>query len=245
MLNLLNQGWIGSLIGLFGILFAIYSHYKNRKVNELTYTFKSERVVGKNDKAPEDIEIIFKGKSVERVTNTQMTVWNSGNVTIEGKNIVEKDPVRVVISEGQEIISATILEKSSDANDFIIRIDEKNPNILEVKFDYLDASDGAVIEILHTDDKNFYKLKGSIKGLKSFYSFSTLEAPSVRLLPFFTLLVVSLLGVASAYAIIDIVSSDTFSIIMLIINILALLFATINFVFLRNKRRKKPKKLII
>ncbi|MFZ4847414.1 hypothetical protein ACOYX7_17310 [Enterococcus casseliflavus] len=245
MFNLLNQGWIGSLIGLFGILFAIYSHYINRKVNELTYTVKSERVVGKNDKAPEDIEIIFKGKSVERVTNTQMTVWNSGNVTIEGKNIVEKDPVRIEISEGQEIISATILEKSSDANDFIIKIDENNPNMLEVKFDYLDASDGAVIEILHTDNKNFYKLKGSIKGLKSFYSFSTLKAPPLvaRIAPLYTLLVASILGLASLM--IDTSFSDVITIIMLIVNILALLVVIIDFVLLRNKRRKKPKKLII
>ncbi|MEC3615201.1 hypothetical protein [Bacillus stercoris] len=242
MLNFLNQGWIGSLIGFIGVLFALYSHYKNRKINELTYTFKSERVVGKNDKAPEDIEIIFKGKSVERVTNTQMTVWNSGNVTIEGKNIVEKDPLRIEISEGQEIISATILKKSRDANDFIIKIDENNPNILEVKFDYLDASEGAVIEILHTDNKNFYKLKGSIKGIKPFNSFPTYESSSIRILPYFTLLVVSVLGIGVA---INTASSNTITIMMLILNILGLLVTTINFVFLKNKRRKKPKKLII
>ncbi|MEC1268956.1 hypothetical protein P9C27_10465 [Bacillus vallismortis] len=243
MFNFFNQGWIGSLIGFIGILFALYSHYKNRKVNELTYTFKSERVVGKNNKAPEDIEIIFKGKSVERVTNTQMTVWNSGNVTIEGKNIVEKDPVRIEISEGQEIISATILEKSNDANDFNIKIDENNSNILEVKFDYLDSSDGAVIEILHTDNKNFYKLKGSIKGLKSFNSFSSFESPSVRLAPLFTLLVLSILGIT--IMMINISHSSFITYVVLILNILMLLISIINFVLIRNNRRKKPKKLII
>ncbi|WP_121642607.1 hypothetical protein [Bacillus vallismortis] len=245
MINIFNQGWVGTLIGLIGILLAFYFHKVSKKVNELTYTFKTERVVGKNNKTPEDIEIVFRGKPVERVTNTQITVWNSGNVTIEGKNIVEKDPLRILISEGQEIISATILEKSRDANDFIIKTDENNPHILEVEFDYLDAQDGAVIEILHTDNENSFELKGSIKGLKSFNLFTRNNKTS-RLIPFTllnTMVVAVLLNIIILYQK-EPVDND-YSFLTVVFSSISLILSIITYFLSRKNKRKMPKNLQI
>lgn len=167
MLNFFNQGWVGAVIGIVGVLIAIYTYKRSAIGPRLVYQWKSLKIIGKNEKTPDEIEIFYKGIKVPRIIKTQIIVWNSGNKTIDGVSIVRNDPLRFEFSESEEIISASILKTTKEVNkcEIIQSIDENGENTLFLHFDYLDPQDGVCIEILHTDINRYPEFLGSIKGI--------------------------------------------------------------------------------
>ncbi|GED04424.1 hypothetical protein [Bacillus atrophaeus] len=171
-IDLFSQGWVGSLIGIIGIIFAVYSYSKGKIKRDFAYLLSTRRVVGKDNFAAKDIEINIKGKSIKTLDNTIIKIRNNGNETINGQDISAKDPIRFEVNSGEEIISATILNQTKLTNDISIKHSSNEPNILHIEFDYLDPGDGTAIEVLHTDNKGPHDIKGTIKGIKSFKNYT-------------------------------------------------------------------------
>lgn len=161
-IKLINQGWVGILIGA---IVAIIAHKRASLGPRLVYQWSSLKVIGTDKDIPDDIRIIFKGIEVPRVIKTNIIIWNSGNKMLDGKNRVQGDPLRLEFNANEEIISANIITKTKEVNGFEIVQDKKNPNILYFEFDYLDPKDGASIEVIHTDIDRYPKVKGVIKGM--------------------------------------------------------------------------------
>jgi hypothetical protein len=80
-------------------------------------------------------------------------MWNMGNTTLRREQIVTADPLRVVTSEGSQILEVRVLSRTRQVNDFkcSIRVSSAG-NETECTFDYLDSGDGALLEIIHTGD---------------------------------------------------------------------------------------------
>ncbi|MCY8484294.1 hypothetical protein MOC97_02105 [Bacillus atrophaeus] len=175
-MDFFSQGWVGSLIGIIGIIIGIfisfYFYSKGKIKRDFAYLLNTRRVVGKDNFAAEDVEITVKGKSVNTLDNTIIKIRNNGNQTINGQDISAKDPIRFEVSSGEEIISATILNQTKFTNDISIKHSANEFNVLYIEFDYLDPGDGAAIEVLHTDNKGPLDIKGTIKGVKSFKYYS-------------------------------------------------------------------------
>ncbi|MBJ8205611.1 hypothetical protein JDS91_30785 [Bacillus cereus] len=161
-----NQGWVGSFIGILGIVIALITTLIASKAKKrLVYQCKSLKVIGTDSITPNEIEITYKGKKVPRVIMTKITIWNVGKETINGSDIVNDDNLRLEIDKNEEIISLNIINKTRDVNKFTSFLDAKSNNTAILTFDYLDPNDGVTLEILHTDWKWNPKIKGSIKGL--------------------------------------------------------------------------------
>lgn len=160
-----NQGWVGSLIGIIGILVAIITFKASKTAKRLVYQSETLKIIGKDSITLDEIEITYKKKQVPRVIKTTITIWNSGKETINGFDIIEDDKLRIELNEDKEIISLNLIQKTRTVNKFNAILDENNNNKAILTFDYLDPNDGIVLEILHTDSKWQPKLKGSIKGL--------------------------------------------------------------------------------
>ncbi|QAW01710.1 hypothetical protein ES969_17640 [Bacillus subtilis] len=180
-IDLFSQGWVGSLIGVIGIIIGIfisfYFYSKGKIKRDFAYLLNTRRVVGKDNFATEDIEITVKGKSVNKLVNTIIKIRNNGNQTINGQDTSVKDPIRFEVSSDEEIISASILNQTKFTNDISVKHNANELNILYIEFDYLDPGDGAAIEVLHTDNTGPHEIKGTIKGVNSFknYTDNTLE----------------------------------------------------------------------
>lgn len=160
-----NQGWVGSLIGIIGILVAIITFKASKTAKRLVYQSETLKIIGKDSITLDEIEITYKKKQVPRVIKTTITIWNSGKETINGSDIVEDDKLRIELNEDKEIISLNLIQKTRTVNKFNAILDKNNNNKAILTFDYLDPNDGIILEILHTDSKWQPKLKGSIKGL--------------------------------------------------------------------------------
>lgn len=165
LFNFFNQGWVGAVIGILGVLIAIYTYKRTKIGPRLVYQLDSLKVIGKDGRTPEEITIYYKGIKVPRIIKTTIIIWNSGTKTIDGVNIVKNDPLRLEFSDEEEIIAATILKRTKEVNEFEITSSSEQRNVLNIDFEYLDPKDGVSIEILHTDVRRYPVFKGSIKGM--------------------------------------------------------------------------------
>lgn len=168
-LKVLNLGWVGSLIGLVGLIGLVITFflYRASRVGPRpAYQYQALRLIGREEQTlPEEVTIHFRDKKVQRLTKTRIILWNSGRATLNGKNIVADDPLRLEFSEDSEVLSAQVLNFTRQANKFTVNIHPHCPNQVMCSFDYLNVGDGAAIELLHTDEKRYPKVQGSIRGV--------------------------------------------------------------------------------
>jgi hypothetical protein len=162
-----SQSWVGALLGILaGFLIAFFFYRASRVGARPSYQFKALRLIAKDERAlPEEMEILFKGVSVPRLTKTHVIFWNSGKAMLDGKQIIDADPLRLEFSKDAQVLRARIAKATRDTNEFEIKINDKSPNEVVCQFDYLDVGDGAVIELLHTDEERYPKVQGTIRGV--------------------------------------------------------------------------------
>jgi hypothetical protein len=158
-----NQGWIGLLIGVVSIAVAYVLYRRSLLRPSLAFFSSSIQVTGVNSPLVSGIEIFFRGKKVETVTQSTIIIYNAGNTTIDGDRIVNSDPLRIVTCEGSEILEAAIADVTRKVNSFSIAPSEQQHNEAICAFDYLDTSDGALIKVLHTGGKA--TVAGTVRGM--------------------------------------------------------------------------------
>lgn len=165
----INKGWVGSLIGLVGIVLGIvgiFSYRISKSVAKPSYQKSSLRLIGrKEDNLPNDVTVTYKGNIVERLTKTTLVLWNNGTETLEGSNVVSKDPLCIAFGDDDKILSWKILKITKETNGFDIQILKECQNKLVFSFEYLDPKDGVVIELLHDSVQRYPIISGTIKGL--------------------------------------------------------------------------------
>jgi len=166
LIEFLSQGWVGSLIGIIGIVIGYILYRASLIGPRPVFQYRSLNLIEKEKQAlPSDVEIFFRGKKVSRLTKTYIIFWNSGKSTLYGKDIVDDDPLRFSFGKDAEILRARIPKITKKMNKFEARINPKSPNEVIINFDYLDPNDGAVIEILHTSIQRTPECKGTIRGV--------------------------------------------------------------------------------
>ncbi|RXJ80514.1 hypothetical protein [Arcobacter sp. F2176] len=167
ILNFINQGWVGTSIGIIGIIIgAILSYRFSIKKPIPAYQEHSLEIIRKNQlELSKDIKILFNEQQVDNLTKIQIVFWNHGTDTLRIENIVKDDPLLFKFSQDAIILSSKIIKKSRDINKSFIKNSESDLNIAYFGFDYLDQNDGIVFEIIHTDIKSYPEVKGTFKGI--------------------------------------------------------------------------------
>ncbi len=155
------MGFIGAVVGVLGTILVAYL-FSSR--SRLATQINSLELVGRNSALPAGIEFFFKGAKVPKVTLSRIAIWNFGNTTLRGDQIVESDPLRIVTSEGSAILEATTLKCTRSVNDFLVFPRQGIQNEVVCKFDFLDPRDGASIEIIHTGSDKL-EVMGTLRGV--------------------------------------------------------------------------------
>jgi hypothetical protein len=111
------------------------------------------------------ITVQYNGQDVPQVTRTRITFWNAGKKTLDGADVVEGYPIRFLFSnEASKVLDVSMLKVTNIENQFSAMSDDKDAAV-RFDFDYLDFKQGAVVEILHTDESWRVRSSGTIKGL--------------------------------------------------------------------------------
>jgi hypothetical protein len=160
--DFLNQNWLGTAIGLIGIIIGVVVAYAYKARPRLAARKNTLELVGANAVLPDEIEFLFRGNKVPKVTMSRVAIWNIGNTTVHGGQIVASDPLRIITSAESTILDATIRQRTRSVNDFSCVLRQGTTNEIECRFDYLDPGDGALIQVIHTGDDEL-KILGTMR----------------------------------------------------------------------------------
>lgn len=158
---------IGVIIGLVGLVAAFLFYRLSRVGSRLVYQSRAVELIGKVKPAlPEEVEILYKKKSVPRLMRTHIILWNSGKATLNGEDIVQDDKLRLEFSKDTQVLRVHALKETrKKVNKFTAEVNPDHPNKVIFSFAYLDEGDGVTLEILHTDKEGYPKVQGNIRGL--------------------------------------------------------------------------------
>ncbi|HEY5433421.1 MAG TPA: hypothetical protein VIL06_08470, partial [Coriobacteriia bacterium] len=129
----------------------MFFYYRSRRVSRLGYQHDDVTLVGTKRAAfPSEVEIRFAGATVPRITSSRFVLWNAGNTTLHGSDIVENDPLRVELREAGTILKVTVSKTHRDVNALRVDVLTSVPASANIVFDFLDPRDGARFEVLHS-----------------------------------------------------------------------------------------------
>lgn len=165
--NFFNQGWVGSLIGIIGIVLGIvgiFSFKVAKSSAKPVYQKSSLKLLGRQeDNLPPEVCVTYKGREVERLTKISIVIWNKGTEVLDGDCIVEADPITLKFPNGSQVLSYKLLKVSKETNGF--SVEQVSDSCLRINFKYLDPNDGATIELLHDSEQIYPDFQGTMKGI--------------------------------------------------------------------------------
>ena len=157
------EQWFGIASFAGGVLVSYIFYKKACKEKKPVYTITSNKMIVNSVSEFGSLKILYDNQEVPNVTATDVVFWNDGKETIQFDDIASADPIRIAVTEPNEILTARLLNLSSPANKFWI--EQKNKTSAEVHFEYLDKGQGGFFQILHTGIRpDDLQLLGSIKG---------------------------------------------------------------------------------
>jgi hypothetical protein len=165
-LDLLAPGWVGSIIGLLGIVAAVVTYFLTRQRSLLAYRYAGERLLGlSTDGLPADITVQYRGQNIPRLTRTLVVFWNRGEKTILAEDVVPSDPLRLKLAGEGTVLAATVLRSSRDVCGVDVGLLAEESSAVSLSFAFLDKADGAVVEVLHTSEERSLRFSGTVRGL--------------------------------------------------------------------------------
>jgi hypothetical protein len=168
---------IGGLIGAFVsavISYVFFMLQARRDAASLAFQSSSVDVVTPSEEEVGglELEVLFKGARIPRLTRTRMALWNAGWATVEGADISENDPLRIRLRDGPmrvEILDVRLVRATREAIAFSAEV---RKGTCFVNFDFLDRHDGVVLDLLHTGSATGRpSIDGVIKGLPAGVSY--------------------------------------------------------------------------
>ena len=164
--DLLNEAWFGTFIGLLGLVLGFIFYAKSQRRARLGYQYDEVTLLGGKDAAfPTEIEVRFNGIEVPQVTACRVFLWNSGQRTIRGEDIVARDPCRIQLESGTQVLKQTILRETRSVNGVRTDCSSQMPHVITITFDFLDPNDGFTLEVLHSGPRKELRVAGTIKGI--------------------------------------------------------------------------------
>jgi hypothetical protein len=159
-------GCLGIVIGVVGVILAVYFFYASREVAELCVAVSSEKNIifrkGENSK----LKILYEGRKINSdITSTQVFLWNNGKKSIRPSNILR--PVFLFIPNG-EILDAILIKESRPIINTKLNTKSLSNGILTLSWDILEKSDGCKVQLIYTGGPDVpIRVGGVVEGQKS------------------------------------------------------------------------------
>lgn len=176
--TLSNSPWttlVLFIISVMGVFLTVLFYIKSRKYKMPIYRKTNLAIIGEETKKIEGLTVAYAGQNVATFSVAKFAFWNGGNQVIEAKDVAPSDPVRIVISQGAQILDAKISYVKKNANNFTVNVSDDKRQVA-VGFDYFHKSEGLVIEVYHTaESKDALMILGTIKGVSDFTNVEQIE----------------------------------------------------------------------
>lgn len=150
---------ISSLISL-AIGIAVTFYFSNRR--RLSYMAEERRVLDPiGGTLPPEVQIIFSDRPIEKLSEWRIALWNSGNQTILGNEIIAADPIQMIF-QGHEVLKVGEVFTSRPAVTADTEIRDKD---IKINFSHLDSRDALALTVYTSPlSKPAGKSRGLMKG---------------------------------------------------------------------------------
>lgn len=155
--NIVVMMYVVTIIGIIMTYFSL-----QRK----SISYSVERATGLKDtlKKYDKLYVFFRGNRIDSLSVAKMTIWNSGNITINRDDISEIEPLLISSLEENTILGFDILYQSKTANNFVVKLHDGK---ISVGFDYIDKNEGVILKVYFSGTEyNWITASGSLKGIK-------------------------------------------------------------------------------
>ncbi len=158
------------VIGVAGVILGVITSYIfyriGKKRRELCWSIDSTNLIKGYSSLFEKLEIQYEGQNIENLTVSKMAFWNSGNETIDGKDIAIPPHIFLTDKSDTRILDAKIMKTSTIGNNFELHREPDDP-IIVLSFNYVDPQQGVVIQVVHNGVSILpLMMGGEVKGVK-------------------------------------------------------------------------------
>ena len=153
-----------SILAIAGFAYAIICQHINTEKKEISYYHDWYSLIRKKKTAFEKLSIEYDGKPISDLTVSHFTIWNSGNRTLSGSDIVETKELTIFAENESMILDAGIVTSTEETNKFSLKT--VNASNVKIEFDYAEKKDGIVLQVIHTGSSDSIKIGCKIKGGK-------------------------------------------------------------------------------
>jgi hypothetical protein len=105
---------------------------------------------------------MYNNEQIDNLMISKIAIVNSGNITIDSSDVPIASPLYINVRDDCRILSANVLEQSNTSS--LVNVTLNSPSSINIKFDYLDKKDGAVVQVIHTGNKSQFAYSGKLKG---------------------------------------------------------------------------------
>lgn len=160
-------GIIGTVGTIIGIALAVYFYKVSKSKPLLTFSVHPLKTELKRPDFDKELGFIYRSKPIgsESITAVQVSIWNAGTQSIRDSDVL--DPLRILMPDGSEILSARV-KKASRAICGFECLDNREAyesGTCPVKWRILEPGDGAVLQIIYAGDaQHDPTLQGILEG---------------------------------------------------------------------------------
>jgi hypothetical protein len=162
--KLFDQSWFGLLISTALAIYSVVLTIRMASRQQLSFVTSEGSVLEPTHPSwKDDLKILYKDLEIPRLTAARLGIWNSGNSTIYGNQIVEDDLLRFEVDKDARILTFHV---SSYSRRVVKPVTERlGDGSVSVGFDFLDPGDGFVVFVAHTSPLNSIRSAGTVRGL--------------------------------------------------------------------------------
>jgi hypothetical protein len=155
---------VGTLLAIVAFPATYYMGRRNRQRPDLCYVRDFDVLMSPDDGlAGGNLGLTIGGHEIERISRTYIALFNRKGDSVSGEDVVASDKLRVTVEHGDRILQARVIAVSRPQCGVSLNLAPSAANIVEVNFDFLDAKDGAILEILHQGASSA-TIAGTIRG---------------------------------------------------------------------------------
>jgi hypothetical protein len=166
VLKFLMNNWVTLFVGLLGLVASVILYQRGRRKRDPRWDIRTTIVIQDYSAKLTDLGVTYAGKPVQTLSVSRVMFWNNGNETLNASDLVSVDPLRLVTTDGVQILNATLLASNNVAAQLQIQAAPNSDQAI-VTFDYLDGGQGGVFQIVHTGKRRNLHIEGTIKGVRS------------------------------------------------------------------------------
>jgi hypothetical protein len=139
--------WFG-LVGVVGVLFAVYTYFATHKVGQISYSFDTQKVFDPANLSGFTLVNPDKDPVERPVYATEVVVWNSGDLSLSDHSDRVREPLRISLNG---VIYYHLVSKINlvDASNYRIDFSQDRSSVT-INWKYFDPGQGIRLTLLHS-----------------------------------------------------------------------------------------------